>query len=79
MLTTPTHSHTHINPFAATHTCADTGERESELSQEVISGSIVMILHQKADQSQVRDMDGKVKGAVPPWIKACNEEHKFTH
>lgn len=29
-----------------------------------------MVLHHKANQRQVRDVHGEVKGAVPPWIKA---------
>lgn len=29
-----------------------------------------MVLHLKANQSQVRDVDSEVEGTVPPWIKA---------
>lgn len=33
-----------------------------------------MVLHYEADKSQFRDMDGKVKSAVPSWIEAWNKE-----
>lgn len=33
-----------------------------------------MVLHHEANQSQVRDMDGKVKGTVPLWVKAWTKE-----
>lgn len=33
-----------------------------------------MVLHYEAEESQLRDMDGEVKSAVPSWIKAWNKE-----
>lgn len=62
------------NSTARTHTCAETGEGKGALSEEVIARGIVMVLHHEANQSQVRDMDGEVEGAVPSWVKAWNRE-----
>lgn len=50
--------------------CAETAERQSVLSKEVVAGGVVVVLHHEANQSQVRTVDGEVKGAVPPWVKA---------
>lgn len=51
-------------------TCAETAERYSVLSKEVVAGGVVIVLHHEANQSQVRTMDSEVKGAVPTWVEA---------
>lgn len=51
-------------------TSAQTAERQSVLSKEVVAGGVVVVLHHEANQSQVGTMDGKVKGAVPARVKA---------
>lgn len=50
-------------------TCAKAGEWQCKLSQEVITRGIVVILHYEANQGEVRDMNGKVKGAVPARVE----------
>lgn len=52
------------------HTCTESSERQGVLTQEVIVWGVIMVLHLKANQSQVRDVDSEVEGTVPPWIKA---------
>lgn len=52
-----------------THTCAEAGEGQGELSQEVVSGGEVVVLDHEAHQSQLRDMQSEVEGTVPPRVK----------
>lgn len=52
------------------HTCTESSERQGVLTQEVIVWGVIMVLHLKANQSQVWDVDSEVEATVPPWIKA---------
>lgn len=41
-------------------TWLDARERKSELSDEVVPGRLVVVLHHKANQGQLRDVDDEV-------------------
>lgn len=52
-------------------TCSEAGERHRELPHKVIFGSVIMVLHYKAHQGQVRHLQLKAQSAVPSWVEAC--------
>lgn len=41
-------------------TWLDARERKSELSDEVVPGRLVVVLHHEANQGQLRDVDGEI-------------------
>lgn len=52
-------------------TCPQACERERELAHKVIFGGVVVVLHHKPDQGQLRDLKLEAQGAVPPRVKTC--------
>lgn len=47
----------------------NTGEGHSELAHEVVPGGLVIFLHHKTHQGQLRDMDDKIEGLIPQRVK----------
>lgn len=57
-----------------TLTCTEAREGQRELPEEVVAGGVIVVLYHEAHQSQVGDMDGEVKGAVPPRVEAWSKD-----
>lgn len=55
-------------------TWLDAGEGKRELSDEVVPGRFVVVLHHEADQRQLRRVDDEVQSLVPDGVEPWRSE-----
>lgn len=52
-------------------TCPQACEGYGELPHKVVFGSVIVVLHHKPHQGQIRDLQLEAQSAVPLWVEAC--------
>lgn len=56
---------------ACTSTCSQACERQSELAHKVVFCFVIVVLHYKAHQGQIRNLHLEAQRAVPARVEAC--------
>lgn len=52
-------------------TCLDAGKWDGELSNKIVPGCLVIVLHHETNQGQFRGVDQEIQSFVPDWVKTC--------